>query len=219
MRKCGSKAGRNMKNAFLIFALFAGVTIVTNQIFERIFHFSLFDSAANLLREPGYTAGFLIVALLSADIVLPVPSSLVMIVSGALFGTTWGGSLSLLGSLLGNWVGFELMRRWKTNSSKLASEVEMMRMRPLFDRFGAFAIVISRPLPVLMETFSLAAGFFGMSRSRFIAASLLGTLPMTYLYSYAGSRALETRSIVPALLALTGIPAIMWLLVQRRLKV
>ncbi len=59
----------------------------------------------------GTVAALTGVTLLVIDIVLPVPSSVVMITHGALFGVALGTGLSLLGSLGSFSVGFALGRR------------------------------------------------------------------------------------------------------------
>jgi uncharacterized membrane protein YdjX (TVP38/TMEM64 family) len=69
-----------------------------------------------ILTEPGTTmsdggidAALVGVGLLVGDVVLPVPSSLVMLAHGALFGVVLGALLSLVGTvgaaLVGVWIG------------------------------------------------------------------------------------------------------------------
>ena len=60
----------------------------------------LLTDPSRWLERGGGWAALLGVGLLIADVVLPVPSSLVMIAHGALFGVAWGTLLSLVGSAL-----------------------------------------------------------------------------------------------------------------------
>jgi uncharacterized membrane protein YdjX (TVP38/TMEM64 family) len=63
------------------------------------------------MRHGGVLAAALGVSLLVADVVLPVPSSLVMVAHGALFGVVIGTFLSLLGSVGAALFGFAIGRR------------------------------------------------------------------------------------------------------------
>jgi uncharacterized membrane protein YdjX (TVP38/TMEM64 family) len=196
--------------------LFAGITVVLNQLFERVFHFSLLDPVRNALTTPGPSAAAAILALLAVDVFLPVPSSIVMILSGALFGTIAGGAISLLGSLIGNVAGYETMRRFgPAVCARFVKREDLDRMLPVFERYGAVAIILSRPLPVVMETLSLVAGLFRMPRGKFVVSSIVGTLPICFLYAYAGASALASRTVVPALFVFVCVPAVAWLIVQR----
>ncbi len=218
MSRTGVRAGivGPFRTMLWMMVAFAAFTIILNQLFERVFHFSLYDSLRSFTAQPGIPAMAVVIGLLSADIFLPVPSSIVMVLSGVLFGSFRGGLISLTGSLLGNILGYEAMRRLgPVFCARFVSESDLASARPLFDKYGAAAIILSRPLPVLMETISLVAGLVGMPRSRFLLASAVGTLPICFLYAYAGSESMATRSMVPALALLVLVPAAGWIAVQR----
>ena len=206
-----------MKRWFVPVILFAGFSIALNQVFERVLHFSFLDAAKDFVTHPGIGAALTVVGLLGGDVLLPVPSSLVMVMSGVLFGTLWGGLLSLAGSLAGNWFAFELMRRygWRV-CGRFVDEAEVKKVRPFFEKFGVAAIILSRPVPVLMETVSFAAGFLQMSRARFLAGSLLGTVPIAFIYARAGAASWQMSSLLPALVIIVCVPAVGWFLVRRR---
>ena len=199
-----------------IVIVLAGITIATNLVFQRVFQFSLLDVFRTSLEKPGFGAALLITGLLLLEVFLPVPSSIVMVLSGALFGALAGGLISLAGSLAGNLLGFEVMRRYgPAFCSRWVDEADIERMKLVFERYGASAIMLSRPIPVLMETLSLVAGLAGMTRTRFLAASFAGTLPISFLYAYAGSRSIESSTLVPAIFVLVCLPAVGWMLGRR----
>jgi uncharacterized membrane protein YdjX (TVP38/TMEM64 family) len=78
-------------------------------------------------------------------------------------------------------------------------------MERAFARHGALAIVASRPLPIVMETLSVAAGLSNMRRSTFLLASIVGTAPVVFLYAYAGAASLSAGTVLPAVLILAAI--------------
>ncbi|HET9197275.1 MAG TPA: VTT domain-containing protein [Solirubrobacterales bacterium] len=126
--------------------------------------------------------------LLVADAVLPVPSSVVMIALGSLYGAPLGIALSLAGRTAMALLGFGLGRR---------SDRIMERIRPadrewaeaLLERRGALAIVLSRPLPLLAETVTVLAGASPMPWRTAAVAALVGSLPEAVAYGLAGSLA------------------------------
>ena len=199
-----------------VVVLFAGITIVSFLFLDRVLHFSAIDFLRGSLSHPGPLAALAIVGLLAVDIFLPVPSTVVMVLSGTLFGTGVGSALSLLGSIIGNLTGFEMMRRYgPAFCSRFVKESDLAKMTPLFEEYGALAVILSRPLPIMMETLSFVAGLMRMSRHRFILSSLAGTLPISVLYAYAGTSSIESRTVVPALFMLLCIPALGWYALHR----
>ena len=72
----------------------------------------------------------------------------------------------VVGHLLGLRVGRPILQRFK------ASQVE--RVEALFVRHGFFAIVLAGLTPLPYKIFAIAAGAFGIARSVFIFASIVG---------------------------------------------
>jgi uncharacterized membrane protein YdjX (TVP38/TMEM64 family) len=192
------------------------IVIVTAQIVERTLGRSVASGIERALSDPGPEAALAVFGLLLVDVLLPVPSSLVMILSGTLFGVSRGASIAFAGSLAGNWLGFELSRRYGASIAlRLLGTADLERMRETVAHYGAFAVLLSRPLPVVMETLSVVAGLGDMKRSAFLFASILGTLPLCVVYAYAGAFSLDAGSLLPALAAAVAIPAIGWILWRR----
>jgi uncharacterized membrane protein YdjX (TVP38/TMEM64 family) len=127
------------------------------------------------------------VGLLMIDVVLPVPSSLVMIAHGAAFGPLLGASLSLVGSLGAALLGFAVGRRGGPLLDRLVGGDERCRADALLDRWGVLAIVVTRPVPLLAETTVVLAGASGLGWRRAAVAALIGGAPAAVLYALAGS--------------------------------
>jgi uncharacterized membrane protein YdjX (TVP38/TMEM64 family) len=127
------------------------------------------------------------VGLLTADAVLPVPSSVVMVALGATFGLAAGTALSILGGVGGFAVGYLLGRR---SRGWLGADAE--RAGALVRRWGVLAVVASRPLPLVAETISYAAGSFGMRPVAAFTAATVGTAGPAAVFSYAGWRGAST---------------------------
>jgi uncharacterized membrane protein YdjX (TVP38/TMEM64 family) len=197
-----------MKRWVTLILLVAAVIVASKLLVENVFGVPMEDLASRWLSQAGLGTATLIVVLLAADVALPIPSSLVMVLSGAAFGVGWGSVVALAGSIAGEWIGFELVRRYGRGVSRgIVGAEEFERFSAFFERHGTVAVMLTRPLPVVMETMSLVAGLSGMSRTAFLGASFAGTAPIVVIYAYAGAVSRQVDSIVPAVVILVAVAA------------
>jgi uncharacterized membrane protein YdjX (TVP38/TMEM64 family) len=110
------------------------------------------------LDEGGLVAAALGVGLLVLDVFIPVPSSGVMVAQGALFGVVLGTLLSLTGGLGATLLGFLVGRRSRRLVDRIVPAEEQDRAERLLSRYGALAIIATRPVPMLTETTAIIAG-------------------------------------------------------------
>lgn len=146
------------------------------------------------MRRGGVLAATVGVGLLVADVLLPVPSSLVMVAHGALFGVFVGTLLSLAGSLGAGLFGFCLGRRGGRLLERVMTRVERERADELLRRWGALAIIVTRPVPILAETVAIMAGASSMGVARVALVVLAGSLPPALVYALAGAAAANFQS-------------------------
>ncbi|HUP42926.1 MAG TPA: VTT domain-containing protein [Thermoanaerobaculia bacterium] len=194
-----------MAGAFL--ALFAVV---------QAFDLPLLADPTPWLAGGAATAAALGVALLILDVFLPVPSSLVMVAHGALFGVAAGTLLSLAGGLGAGALGFAL-GRW--GSPLLLARVaadERRRADALLDRWGALAVVVTRPVPILAETVAILAGTTPLGWPRFLLATTAGTLPAALLYAATGATAARLDHTILVFVLVLLVAGAFWWLGRRR---
>lgn len=163
-----------------------------------------------LLDDTGIEVAVLSVLLLTSDVFIPVPSSLIMIANGALFGVWLGTLLSLIGSVWSGLVGFMVGRRGEEWFSRFISAEEMERANLLLMRWGVLAIIVSRPIPIVAETVSVMAGASRMRWSTMFWATLSGALPASLLYAITGATAAELDSFILTFTLVLAIAGIFW---------
>jgi uncharacterized membrane protein YdjX (TVP38/TMEM64 family) len=206
-----------MKRSLLLLVLVIAAVIGGKLLLEDALGLDLESIVSAWLRNAGPGSALIIVGLLASDVFLPVPSSLVMVLSGAAFGVTWGAALALVGSVAGEWLGFELVRRYgRRMSDRLVGEDEVRRLNGFFERHGAVAVAVTRPLPIVMEAMSIVAGLSQMRRVTFLVASLAGTAPIVIVYAYAGAMSRDAGSLVPAAVILVALTAAAWVVYRAR---
>lgn len=207
-----------MKRWIALFIAVLVTVIGAKLLIENTLGIDVEQAVRSWLDHAGTGSALVIVGLLAADVFLPVPSSLVMVLSGAAFGIAKGAALALAGSVAGEWLGFELVRRYgrRMSARLVGGDDEVRKLDRFFQRHGALAIIVTRPLPVVMEAMSVVAGLSDMSRSVFLAASLAGTAPIVLVYAYAGAMSREVDSIVPAVVILIALTGAAWLAYRTR---
>ena len=156
--------------------------------FESIVNSQL-SSQKSLLAYSAFS--FLI---LTSDIVLPIPSSVVMILNGKVLGVFLGTIISLLAGLSSSSIGFYLGRKTSWIADKVFSKKERETSSTLFKKFGNSAIVISKALPVLSEAVAFLSGTTSISFSRFLVLSVAGHLMVSLTYAIAGQLSGNTNS-------------------------
>jgi uncharacterized membrane protein YdjX (TVP38/TMEM64 family) len=175
-------------------------------------HVPILTDPGPLLSRGGWLAAAGGVLLLIADVVLPVPASLVMILHGALFGVVAGTLLSLAGALGAALFGFWIGRRGGPLYARLVPEDERRRADALLREWGDLAIIVTRPVPILAETMAILAGASPMGWGRMLLATFAGSVPAALLYALAGAtaRSLDNAALVFGLVLLVA--GVFWLI-------
>lgn len=178
---------------------------------------SLLIEPAPWLNRGGAPAATLGVGLLIIDVLLPVPSSLVMVAHGALFGVVGGTLLSLVGSTGATMLGFWLGRRGGRLLERLVPLEERERADYLLKRWGTQAIILTRPVPLLAETIAIMAGTSSMSWGRTTLAALAGSLPPAFLYALTGAAIGKFQNTALVFIFVLLVAGFFWL-IGRRVK-
>jgi len=149
------------------------------------------------------------IALIWADLVLPIPQTPAITALGILYGTLLGGVLGSLGLITSGLLGFGLMR---TSARRLVHRFvgpqSLLRVERLFDDRGAWAIVLTRSLPYSVpEAIVFMAGLADMPLRTFVAALTLGSVPTGFVFAAIGAGwadrpilALSASYVLPILL-------------------
>ncbi|MBA4387022.1 MAG: hypothetical protein C0404_03515 [Verrucomicrobia bacterium] len=133
--------------------------------------------------------GVVIGGLLAGDLFLPVPSSVVMTLSGFFMGTWKGAAVSFAGAMFSALLGFGLCRLFGRKAfNRLVGSEDTTRVAKFLETYGVWAIILSRSVPMLTEVMSCLAGLGLMSARKFAVLSAAGTLPICLVYAWAGSR-------------------------------
>lgn len=172
-----------------------------------------------LLEEGGgrEVAAVLVVLLLTGDLFLPVPSSILMTAAGAALGFWLGFTVNAVGSMGCGWVGWGLARTLGRGYFRRRLGEEARWAEAHFERWGPWALVWSRPVPMLSEVIAILSGLYGMSWLRFSVFYAMGAVPLSALYAWAGAAGREaSMAMLLGAFAVPGIALGVWSLWKRR---
>ncbi len=126
--------------------------------------------------------------LLLSDVILPVPSSVVMVGFGAVFGTLLGFLLSFSGTMAGMLLAFSLGRGGEALVARFVKAEEKARVDAWLTRYGAWAMAVSRPIPIVAESVAIIAGASRLGWVPALAAAAVGNAVQAALYAWAGTQ-------------------------------
>ena len=201
-------------------AVFVGLSVIF--LIPFLIWGDLFDAA--LTREGsiswmesfgplGWLAG---VGLLVSDLVIPIPSTIIMGGLGYLYGAVPGGLLATLGSCLSGLAGYFLCRFFGVRAAaRLVGEEPLGEMETTFRRMWGWLVVLSRWLPLFPEVVACMAGLAKMPFPIFLVALVCGSLPLGFVFALIGS--LGVSSPFSALALSAVLPPLLWLGARRLL--
>lgn len=191
---------RNGRRLALLIVLVLAIPIVPFAVIGELPGETWLDASGGNAFLFGLTGG----GLLAADVLAPVPSTIVGTLLGARLGLVPGWLWGWGGLVVGNLVGYGLGR------------VALSRLvRDLPEAPTIAILVLSRPVPVLAEAMTFAAGAGRMSP----AAFLLATVPANGLFAGAlaanGAALLPDAWAGPGLILPLALPVVAWLAWRR----
>ncbi|MCP4194569.1 MAG: VTT domain-containing protein [Planctomycetaceae bacterium] len=160
-----------------------------------------------------------VIGLLSTDVLLPVPSSLVSTLAGSQLGPFLATLASWVGLNLGAVVGFLMGRRLgRPLAVRLSSVGDLNYIDRMSGRYGAVVLVLTRALPILAEATVLMTGVNRMSWREFLPPVLLSNLGIALAYSLLGHLAADNEWMVVAASVSISLPLLLSLFLRRRLS-
>jgi uncharacterized membrane protein YdjX (TVP38/TMEM64 family) len=149
------------------------------------------------------------ILLLLADLLLPIPGTIVMSALGAVYGFWIGGLIATIGSMLAGILGYGVGRFFDEKFAKRwLGEKDFEKGRSLFEKSGAWVVATSRALPILPEVLACMAGLLRMPFGTFVIALACGSVPMGFLFAWIGMVGREQPAW--GLAFSLGVPAVLW---------
>lgn len=194
-----------LRNRFILIAIVLAIILIPFFLFgSRIEGWTnevLYASGQNKI----WTA-LVLAIMLTLDIFLPVPASIVSTGCGFLLGFINGTMVSFAGMTLGCLLGYAFGFNSRRALQWLGKD-ELNKMERLFKGSGFWAIILARPVPVLAEASVIFAGISKMNRFQFMMASVLSNLGISMVYGLVGAYSVSVNSFLLAFAGAMLMPA------------
>ena len=147
------------------------------------------ESVAEFISSFGIIASIIFLALVIVEVVVaPIPALVLYLAGGYLFGWFLGGTLAVLGNLIGATIDFEIARKY---GRRFFMKYIKPKQRKRFDKYaknhGGLTIFLLRINPFTSsDIFSYLAGLTNMSRLSLILGTLFGLTPLIYIQAFIG---------------------------------
>ncbi len=201
----------------LIFVILAGIIV------PFIIWGAQFDEALSLKGARAWMEGYgswawaAGIVLLIADIVLPVPSTVVMSALGWMYGWWLGGLISAAGSMLSGIIAYAACRWLGRGAARwIAGEEGLRKGEEVFEQRGGWLVALSRWMPVLPEAIACLAGLASMRWRVFLPALVCGSLPTGFVFAGIGRLGQSEPGWAFALSAI--VPILLWLAAAKVLR-
>jgi len=170
------------------------------------------DTLSKWLGSQGATGPLLLMLLMIIAVVVgPIPTLPVSATAGLAFGIVWGTAVAATGALLGAMSAFWIARCLGREAICKRFPDNPVLARDGSQRFLTIAVLLTRLIPVFsFALISYAAGVTAIRAWRFAIATLVGMLPMTVVFAGLGN----TFRLNPMLTVLAGVAilvAMIWL--------
>jgi len=159
-----------------------------------------------------------LIALLAADILLPVPSGPLITLAGGQLGAPLTAASAWLGLMLGGLLAFAAAKRWGVAlAQRFADRAELARLQGVAREHDVWLLLITRPLPILAEATVLLVGVLNTSWPRLIASLAVGNAVVATTFAALGQQAEQNEWMLVAIVLSVVVPLAGTWLVRRRL--
>ena len=170
---------------FIVFIIIALVVVIMNWQFIRGIRL---EKVVHFIHDKGpYAAGVYLLIFAIKPFFVIVPSNLLAIAGGILFGPVEGFILSIVGFFISGTVAFYLAQFLGKDFVQGIVGDKFIKLDDNMQKNGFKILLLLRLPPILpYDPLSYACGFTNVKYSTFIVASVLGIIPETLCFSILG---------------------------------
>jgi uncharacterized membrane protein YdjX (TVP38/TMEM64 family) len=191
---------------FVVSIVLLALILVPFVLFEDQFN-SIADVVIRGDVSPWYSAT-VIATLLASDVFLPIPSSILAAAAGVVLGFGWGAATVWAGMTASCLLGYAFGARAARAAGRFVGEAGMARASNLAARYGDYALVLCRPIPVLAEASVIFAGIVKRPFSRFLSMTTWSNAGIALGYAAIGAYSMRVDSFLLAFLGAIIVPAV-----------
>ena len=159
-----------------------------------------YESEINMLTERGGAFGMIayIFIVVLAIVIAPISTVPLIPIASSLWGWFMAGVLSITGWAIGAQIAFHLARRFgKPLVEKLISIEKLTKFEERFSKEHIFWTIVFLRIVIPVDILSYAIGLFSnIKSSMYFFATVIGILPLAFVFAYAGTLTVWLQLIV-----------------------
>ncbi|MFX1568176.1 MAG: TVP38/TMEM64 family protein [Promethearchaeota archaeon] len=174
--------------ALVVLSLFL---VIYNYFIDTTF---LYSVVVNFFVTPIQSSGFIgiiffIIVMGLQGLIIPIPSEIVLLATGMIWGSVYGGIMGIIGSLAAGLLCFYISRKGGRPIAEKFVGTKAINMADEFiEKYGIWAILISRMLPfIAFDPISYASGLVEMDIKKYSIGTLIGAIPRAFFFAWLGS--------------------------------
>ncbi len=178
----------------VIFIFLIAISILLlyyNYFVDKTFIFTLVAKwFVNPIYELGFIGIFLFIAVMAAQgLLVPIPSEVVLLATGMIWGWALGGLLGIIGSMTAALLCFYVSRKGgRPLAKKFVGEKAINMADDLIQKYGIKVIIISRFIPFIsFDVISYASGLVDIDVKTYSLGTLIGSIFRAFFYSIWGA--------------------------------
>lgn len=203
-----------MKRYALVATLIATLILVSFLIVEAL-QIPLLTDPTDQMMEGGWIAAVIGGGLLLLDVFIPIPSSVIMILHGTIFGILGGFALSLAASVGGAMIGWWVGHKGGPVMDRIVSPDEKRQANGFIEQYGLLAIIISRLIPIVAETVAIMSGATNLGWRKVLLATTIGSIPPALIYAIAGEATDDFASGAVVTVCVVLVAGVAWFIGRR----
>jgi uncharacterized membrane protein YdjX (TVP38/TMEM64 family) len=122
-------------------------------------------------------------------LIVPLPSEIVLLATGMIWGLVLGGFMGVIGSMAAGLLCFYISKKGgRPLAEKFVGEKAINLADGFIHKYGTGAILVARFLPfIAFDPISYAAGLVDMDIKKYSIGTLVGSFPRAFFYSWLGA--------------------------------
>jgi uncharacterized membrane protein YdjX (TVP38/TMEM64 family) len=175
---------------FIIIAIISGIILILqNQdetwLFDKVIHWFVIPMIE--LNEIGWLLFIIFMGI--QGIIIPIPSELVLLSSGLIWGLVLGSILGVIGSMAAGILTYYIaVLGGRPMIERFLGQENLEVIDTYIDKYGAGAVLVARAFPFMaFDPISYASGFLKINFREYFIATLIGSIIRCVFYAWLGS--------------------------------
>ncbi|MFX1276383.1 MAG: TVP38/TMEM64 family protein [Promethearchaeota archaeon] len=171
----------------IIFSIFL---FIYNYFIDNTFLYNLVRFFVEFIQNLEIWGIFIFILVMAIQgLLIPIPSEIVLLSTGMIWGI-WGGSImGIIGSMAAGLLCFYVSKKGgRPIAEKFVGEKAMKMADHFIEKYGIWAIIISRSLPfVAFDPISYVSGLVEMDVKKYSIGTFIGAIPRAIFWAWLGS--------------------------------